>query len=54
MLGLDVCSNRNLSPNFCRYTVGINFDAKLYSSGIYLYRLKSDGASFTKKFMVIK
>ncbi len=32
----------------------INFDAKSYSTGIYFYKLKSEGASFTKKFMVIK
>ena len=32
----------------------INFDAARYSTGIYLYRLKTEDASFTKKFMVIK
>jgi hypothetical protein len=32
----------------------INFDATRYSTGFYLYRLKTEGASFTKKFMVIK
>ena len=32
----------------------INFDAARYSTGIYLYRLKTEGASLTKKFMVIK
>ena len=32
----------------------IDFDSEGYSSGIYLYRLKSEGLIFTKKFMIIK
>lgn len=34
------------------YTVG--FDAREYSSGVYLYRMESENSVHTKKFMIIK
>jgi hypothetical protein len=47
---LDLLVNENISVG----SYEINWDASKYSSGIYFYRLTTDGFSETKKMLMIK
>ena len=52
MLGKEVATlvNENLNPGNYNY----NFDASYLTSGIYFYKLESEGFLETKRMMLIK
>jgi len=52
MLGKEIATlvNENLNPGTYKY----NFDASALTSGIYFYKLESEGFQETKRMMLIK
>ena len=52
MLGREVKElvNENLQPGI----YNVDFDASMYSSGVYFYRINANGYSDVKKMMLIK
>lgn len=47
---VEILINQNLSPGTYNY----DWDAEKYSSGVYFYKLETDGFSETKKMVLIK